>query len=96
MIEVRVFRLRSALCMGSVTRNSPLSGVLEDVMDALGVVNTKTGALKSLQDFGRAQTWEVPAHAGSGSAISISSFTGSRKSFLSGGTGCPSFCRLSR
>jgi hypothetical protein len=43
--------------------------VLEDVMGAPGVVNIKTGPLEGLEDFGRPQSWEVPAHAGSGIAI---------------------------
>ena len=70
--------------------------MLEEVVRAFDVVNIKTGTLEGLEDSDRSQRWQVLAHAGSGMAISISTFTGSSESFLSGGKGSPSFCRLSR
>jgi hypothetical protein len=49
------------------------------------VVDKETGSQESLQDLVWPERGKLLAHAGSGKAILISSFTGSNRSFLSGG-----------
>ena len=61
MMLARVFRFRSCLCMGSVTR-SWLVRVLEDIVAAGGMVNEKACSLESTQNFfrfGHGKCWLI-------------------------------------
>ena len=87
----RVFRFEIFIVHGDGDAEIGPLWMLEDMVGTLGVVNIKTGPLKSLENFCRPQSWQVFAHAVSGRAILISSLTGSRLNFLSGGKGWPSF-----
>lgn len=74
---------------------SRFSRVFKDVMRSRGVVNEKACPLESTKNFLRLQSRQAGGHTDSITTV-ISSFTGSRGSFLSCGIGSPSFCKLSR
>lgn len=69
--------------------------VFEDTVTSCTVMNKEARPLQDAKNFLRLQSRKTGGHTGSRATL-ISSLTGSRGSFLSGGIGSPSLRKLSR